>query len=135
MYDGSYDGMPLQYSRETWTLFTYHNLKLGKRSQLTVNGFARFRSLVQFTEVGTFGMLNASLNRSFLDKKLVVTLSAQDIFFSNRYNYMLNRGPIDLPGERHSNYRRFGISIRYSFGVKLREEQKGFLNGESGEEK
>ena len=134
IYDGAYNGAPLAYTRETWTLFTHHNLKLGKRSQLTVNGFARFRSLVQFTEVGTFGALNASLNRSFLDKKLLVTLSAQDILFSNKYNYMLNQGAIDLSGERYNDSRRVGVSVRYNFGIKTKAEKKEFLGGERGEE-
>jgi hypothetical protein len=133
MYDGYYNNTPLEYSRETWTIFTYHNLKLGKRSQLTVNGFARFKSLVQFTEVGTFGMLNASINRTFLDKKLTVTLSAQDIFFSNKYNYSLDQGPISLTGERYNDSRRYAINVRYNFGVKLKEDKKDFPAGEIAE--
>jgi hypothetical protein len=133
MYEGYYNNTPLEYSRETWTAFTYHNLKLGKRSQLTVNGFVRFRSLVQFTEVGTFGMLNASINRSFLDKKLVVTLSAQDMFFSNKYNYSLNQGPISLTGERYNDSRRFGINVRYNFGLKLKEEEGDIVSGDNAE--
>ena len=70
---------------------------------------------------------------NFLDKKLTVTLSVQDIFFSNKYNYSLDQGPISLTGERYNDSRRYAINVRYNFGLKLKEDKKEFLNGEGAE--
>lgn len=132
-YDGMYNGVPLQYKRESWTFFTYHTLKITKTTNLVVNGFMRLNGLMQFYELGTFGSLNASLSQSFMDKKLLVTLSVQDMFFSNRYNYSINQGPMDATGSRYSDSRRFGINIRYNFGIRKKEEHDNFFNMGGGE--
>jgi hypothetical protein len=68
----------------TWTFFTYHSLKLDKQSQLTLNGFVRFNGQQQFYELTSFGALNTSINRQFLQQKLTVTLSMSDIFATKK---------------------------------------------------
>jgi hypothetical protein len=126
MYDGYYNGEPLEYRRESFTFFTYHNLKLGRNTNIVVNGFMRLKGLMQFYELGTFGALNASVNRYFFDKKLAVTLSAQDIFYTNRYDATIDQGGIRGNISRYNDSQRWGISLRYNFGMKRKEEQKGF---------
>ena len=68
-YQGLYENQPLLFKKGTWTFFTYHTLKLGKLSQFTLNGFIRLRGQQQFYELSTFGALNTSINRQFLNKK------------------------------------------------------------------
>jgi hypothetical protein len=72
-----------------------------------------------------------SINRQFLDKKLTITLSANDIFFTNRNKFSIDQGPITAFGERESDTRRFGINARYSFGFKKKEESGGPFNLDS----
>ena len=127
-YDGLYNNEPLRYRRESWTFFTYHTLKLGKNTNFVLNGFMRLNGLMQFYELGTFGMLNASLTHHFLNKKLQVTVSAQDIFYTNQYNYSINQGSVIATGSRYNDSQRFGINLRYNFGIRAREEKKDFLN-------
>ena len=131
-YDGLYENKPLSYKRGTWMLFTYHTLKLGKRSQASVNGFVRFKGLLQFNEVETFGALNANINRRFLKDKLTVTLSANDIFFSNKYDFSIHQGSVNAYGLRQNDTRRFGVNFRYNFGIRKKEESSMF-NVESPE--
>jgi hypothetical protein len=131
-YDGYYNGAPLQYRRESFTFFTYHNLKLGKNTNIVVNGFMRLRGMMQFYELGTFGALNASINHNFLDKKLAVTLSVQDMFYTNRYDATINQTGIVGDVSRYNDSRRIGINVRYNFGFKKKEESKDFP-GEEGE--
>src|SRR6185436_12908850 len=83
-YQGLYENKPLSFKKGTWTLFTYHQLKLGKRSMFTMNGFIRLKGQQQFYELSTFGALNSSINRKFLKDKLTVTLSMNDIFGTNK---------------------------------------------------
>ena len=127
-YDGLYDGSPLNYTREMWTFFTYHNLKITKTTNLVVNGFMRLNGLMQFYELGTFGTLNASLTQTFLNKKLQVTLSAQDIFYTNKYTYSIDQGPVVATGSRYNDSQRFGINLRYNFGIKPKEDKGEFMD-------
>ena len=133
MYDGFYNGAPLQYRRESFTFFTYHNLKLGKKTNVIVNGFMRLKGLMQFYELGTFGALNASINHHFFDRKLALTLSAQDIFYTNRYDASIDQGGITGTISRYNDSQRFGISLRYNFGLKHKDEQKDFPRDDDSE--
>jgi len=133
-YNGLYENEPLAFERGSWSFFTYHQLKLGDRSMFTLNGFMRLKGQLQFYELSNFGGVSVSLNRQFFDKKLTVTLSANDIFYTNRNRFSLDQGNITATGERRSDTRRVGVNVRYSFGLKKREERVNPFNleGEGG---
>ena len=131
-YEGLYENKPLSYKRGTWTFFTYHSLKFDKRSQLSVNGFIRLRGQQGFYELGDFGALNASINRQFLNQKLTITVSANDIFKTNKNEFTINQGSIHASGIREGDTRRFGLNMRYNFGIRKKEENNLF-NVESPE--
>lgn len=132
-YNGFYENKPLSYKRGSWMMFTYHTLKLGKRSQVSMNGFVRFKGLLQFTEVNTFGALNANINRRFLKDKLTITLSGNDILFSNKYEFSLQQGSVNAFGLRQNDTRRIGLNIRYNFGIRKKEEKSNLFDIESPE--
>ena len=128
IYNGLYEQKPIVFDKATWTFFTFHSLKLGKLSTFTVNGFWRSNGQQQFYELDNFGQLNSSLNRQFLNKKLTVTLSMNDIFFTNKNTFTLRQGSIYAVGLRESDTRRWGINIRYNFGVKPKEQKMDLLD-------
>jgi hypothetical protein len=97
---------------------------LDQRSVLTLNGFVRFRGQQQFYELSSFGALNMSVNRKFIKDKLVLTLSGNDILRTNKNDFTIKQGSVNAAGFRLSDTRRFGINIRYAFGVKKKEEKK-----------
>ena len=121
-YEGFYENKPLSFKRGSWSIFTYHQLKLGKLSQFSFHGFIRFNGAQQFYELSNFGMLNASINRQFINKKLTITLSVSDIFFTNNNNFVLNQGSVKAFGYRESDTRRLGLNLRYNFGLRKKEE-------------
>lgn len=125
-YQGLYEGKPLSYKKGTWTFFTYHLLKLDKRSQLSLNGFMRLKGQQGFYELSTFGAMNASINRQFIKQKLTITLSANDILKTNKNEFTINQGSIHASGIRQGDTRRFGLNIRYNFGIRKREETNIF---------
>lgn len=129
-YQGIYDGQPLAFKKGTWTFFTYHTLKLGKLSLFTLNGFIRLRGQQQFYELGNFGSLNASINRRFMQQKLIVTLSVNDMFRTNQNDFVINQGGLNASGFRKADTRRFGINLRYNFGVRKKEERQNMFNVE-----
>ena len=133
-YQGLYEGKPLSFKKGTWTFFTYHQLKLDKRSQITLNGFMRIKGQQQFYELSNFGALNTSINRQFMkQKQLIVTLSMNDIFYTNQNDFKIQQGSVNASGNRRADSQRFGINIRYNFGIRKKEESNEMFNVESPE--
>jgi hypothetical protein len=129
-YQGLYENKPLSFKKGTWTLFTYQTFNVDKKSVITLNGFVRFKGQQQFYELTTFGSLTASVNRKLLKDKLVATISLSDIFASNKNNFALNQGSVNASGYRQSDTRRFGINLRYNFGIRKKEEGNNMFNAE-----
>lgn len=127
-YQGLYENKPLFFKKGTWTFFTYHSLKLDKRSQITLNGFVRFNGQQQFYELTSFGALNTSINRQFFKQKLIVTLSMNDIFATNKNNFSIKQGSVNANGFRQADTRRVGINIRYNFGIRKKEDVFNMFN-------
>ena len=130
VYNGIYEQKPIVFDKATWTFFTFQSLKLDKLSTFTLNGFWRTNGQQQFYELDNFGQLNSSLNRQFLNKKLTVTLSMNDIFFTNKNTFTLRQGSIYAVGFRENDTRRFGINIRYNFGIKPKEQKMDLLDSD-----
>lgn len=125
-YNGLYENKPLLFKKGSWTFFTYQTLKLTKTTQLTLNGFARFKGQLQFYELSNFGSLNMSIIQQFFKKKMVVSLSAVDILFTNKNDFTINQGSVNASGFRKADTRRFGINIRYNFGFRKKEDNNMF---------
>ncbi|HLG38235.1 MAG TPA: outer membrane beta-barrel family protein, partial [Chitinophagaceae bacterium] len=130
-YQGRYENDTLLFKKGTWTFFTYHMLKLDKLSVFTLSGFIRLKGQQQFYELSSFGALNASVNRKFFKEKLVVTLSANDIFKTNKNDFTIKQGSVDARGSRIGDTRRIGINLRYNFGMRKKEENNNIFNVET----
>lgn len=128
MYDGLYDGAPIHFTGDNWMFFTHHHLKIGSFSQLSVNGFWRLKGPMQFMDIGNIGRLNVSINRQFLKRKLTVTANVEDLFFTNNSTFSLQQGNVHVTGKRITDSRRFGINLRYNFGIRKKEERKGMFD-------
>ncbi|HTN18059.1 MAG TPA: TonB-dependent receptor [Chitinophagaceae bacterium] len=126
VYQGLYEGKPLNFTGENWLFFTYQQLRLDKRSTFTLNGFWRLAGPLQFYELSQMGSLTASLNRKFLKDKLTVALNVTDLFYTNNNRFTVRQGSVDASGSRASDSRRFGINVRYNFGIHRREETDMF---------
>ncbi len=123
-YDGLYQGAPLNYSRKSWVFFMYHQLKLLSTLNMTINGFMRTKGLQNFYELNTFGAANISFNKSVFNKTANIILSFNDIFLTNRTTFSLQQGNVSANGTRMGDTRRVGITFRYNFGIKPKEERK-----------
>jgi len=132
-YNGFYEGKPIMFNRGTWSVFTFQSLKLDGLSTMTLNGFWRFKGQQQFYELSDFGTLNATVNRQFLKKKLTLTASYNDFLFTNKNNFILNQGTQNATGYRESDTRRWGLSLRYNFGFKPKENKMDMLDQGSTE--
>ena len=131
-YQGQYENEPLNYKRGTWTFFTYHTYKLTPVTQLTLNGFVRLKGQLQFYDLSPFGSLNFSVSQQFMKRKLVVTMSIVDMFYTNQNQFTLDQGSVKANGSRKGDTRRFGLNVRYNFGWRKKEESNP-MNVESPE--
>jgi hypothetical protein len=64
-----------------------------------------------------------------MQKKLTITLSANDVFFTNSYRFTLDQGGVHSTGYRENDTRRYGLNIRYNFGFKPKEKKLDMLEG------
>ncbi len=130
-YAGLYDGKPIVFNRGSWAIFSFQSYKIDGNSVATLNGFWRIKGQQQFYELDDFGSINMSINRQFIKKKLTVTASFNDIFFNNNNHFVLHQGSLNAYGYRESDTRRWGLSIRYNFGFKPKENKMDMLEAGS----
>jgi len=115
-YEGIYESQALKYSRGSWRFFTYHSLRITPTTRFTLNAMMVTKGQMNLYELNTFGQLNMGLSQSFLNKKLLVTISARDVLRTMGNDFTLRQGDISTYGSRYSDTRRFGINIVYNFG-------------------
>jgi iron complex outermembrane recepter protein len=126
-YQGIYENnKTLSFKRGSWSVFSYQTFKITPNTQLTLNGFVRFKGQLQFYELSTFGQLNMSLTQQLFNRKLSVTLSGNDLLYTNNNRFVFNQGSINATGYRESDTRRIGLNLRYNFGFRKKEENNMF---------
>ena len=123
-YNGFYEGFPLNYKRGSWTFFMFQEFKATKTLTFNMQGFMRTKGLQNLYELNTFGGLFVSVNKSILKKKANVILSANDLLRTNHVSFSLQQGTVSAQGERFNDTRRLGLTFRYNFGIKTKEENK-----------
>lgn len=123
-YRGFYQNLPLNYNRGSFTFFTFHEFKASKTFTLNLQAFMRTRGLQNLYELENFGGMTLSANKSILNKKGNIILAVNDVFRTNFVTFALNQGDISAAGQRINDTRRVGLTFRYNFGFKPKEEKK-----------
>jgi outer membrane receptor protein involved in Fe transport len=123
-YTGFYEGLPFDYKRGSWTFFMYQEFKVTKTFTLNTQGFLRTKGLQNLYELKTFGGLFVSANKSILKKKANIILSVNDLLHTNQVSFSLKQGTTEATGKRVNDTRRLGLTFRYNFGIKPKEENK-----------
>ena len=124
-YDGLYGGYPFKYKRSSWTFFMFQNYKPTPTLNLSIHGWMRVHGVFNFFELKPFGALSLSANKSILKKKMNVILSVNDPLRTNRNSFEINQPNFVATGIRYSDTRKFGVALKYNFGIKPKEEKKG----------
>lgn len=123
-YQGTYESKPLSFKRGSWRFFTFHQFKATPNTNIFLNGFMMLKGQIQFYEISTFGQLNFGLSQQLFNKKVTMNLFLQDIFYTNRNEFVLTQGTVSATGERRSDTKRLGLFFRYNFGFRKKDEQK-----------
>ena len=126
-YKGQYDNVPFTFKRSSFTFFMFQSYKPTPTLTLSLNGFLRVNTVVNFFEIKPFGGLTFSGNKSILNKKMNVILTVNDIFKTNQNKFIINQPNFVADGFRYNDRRRLGIALKYNFGLKPRvEKRQGF---------
>ncbi len=123
-YTGFYEGLPLNYKRGSWTFFMFQEFKATPTLVFNMQGFMRTKGLQNLYELKTFGGLYVSVNKSILKKKANIIISVNDLLRTNPVSFSLQQGSVSAQGERINDSRKLGITFRYNFGIKPKEENK-----------
>jgi outer membrane receptor protein involved in Fe transport len=123
-YTGFFEGLPFDYKRGSWTFFMFQEFKVSKTFTVNAQGFMRTKGLQNLYELNTFGGLFVSANKSILKKKANIILSVNDLLQTNRVSFSSKQGTTEAGGKRVNDTRRIGLTFRYNFGIKPKEENK-----------
>lgn len=123
-YTGFFEGLPFDYKRGSWTFFMFQELKVTPKFTVNMQGFMRTKGLQNLYELNTFGGLFVSANKSILKKKANIILSVNDLLQTNRVSFSSKQGTTEATGKRVNDTRRIGLTFRYNFGIKPKEENK-----------
>ncbi len=123
-YEGLYENRPIGFRRGSWRIFTFQSLKITKTTKLMLSGFMLIDGQMNLTELENFGQLNLTLNQSFSDNKLQLSVFGRDVFRTMETRFSLIQGDIRVFGDRYADNQRIGATLRYQFGIRKREEKK-----------
>ena len=123
IYNGLYNKLPFNYQRGSWSVFTYHNYKMSPNLHLSMHGHMRMNGMYNFYEMSNFGSMNISITQFLLKKKLTLTASLADIFYSSGATAHLKQADLEAISKRWSDTRRLGFNVRYNFGIRKKEEK------------
>ena len=123
-YNGFYQGLPLQYKRGSWTFFTGHEYKATPSLNFNLNAWMYVNGFRAFNELKTLGQLNISITKMVMAKKLSIILSGNDVLFTNKAEFHIQQGNLVGNGTRIQDSRRVGVTLRYNFGIRPKEEKK-----------
>ncbi len=126
-YDGLYSNVIFKYKRSSWNVFTYHNFKINPTLNISLNAWMRIHGVNNFFETKNFGALNLSVNKTFNKNKFSINISGNDILRTNRVYFNIDVPKFIGNGLQYTDTRKFGIALKYSFGIKPKVEQgQGF---------
>lgn len=100
------------------------NIHLPGNTKLSFNGFLNTNMIWAQGHSDFLGTLNASVSRNFLNNKLSVELSCQDLFDSNIWLGYQTTGNIQSRGIWKPETRIAWLNLSYSFGVKNNYQRK-----------
>lgn len=134
-YDGDLSGTVIDLQANVYSFRMQNNFKLPLGIAMDISYFYRspwiWRGSV---DVASFQSVNVGIKREFLDKRLLVQLTGNDIFRTSAdYYWASDYGGIIAEGVRSFDSRRVGISMTYKFGnqqAKARQKKKSALDEE-----
>ncbi|MGV3539752.1 MAG: outer membrane beta-barrel family protein, partial [Rufibacter sp.] len=106
---------PVVNKNVLYVLQSNQNILLPKDFMLEVNGVVRSAGVSGLYEIAPMWWVHLGLRKSFLDKKLDVTVNANDVFrtYRLRFDYQAGRNINNF--DQYFFSRNIGVTVRYNF--------------------
>jgi hypothetical protein len=97
-------------------MYASNQFTIKKGWSAEISGWYNSRAFYGLYAAKPMGMLNAGIQKTFLEKKLTVRVNVDDIFWTNRFRGRALYKDIDFNVRSQWPSRQFRVSLSYSFG-------------------
>lgn len=88
------------------------------------SGFMLINGQMNLIELGNIGQLNLTMSQTFMNKNLQISLFMRDVLRTMVTPFTLQQSDIVFEGERYADNQRVGMTLRYQFGIRKKDDQK-----------
>ncbi len=115
-YDAEYLGSRFERSKWNWLAYWQVNVNLPADFKIEVGGWYMTKFLEEFFDIGAMGGLNIGASKTFWNKRGRLSLSLNDIFYTQFSNVYVNYSNIELDFLQRNDTRTARLSFSYRFG-------------------
>jgi outer membrane receptor protein involved in Fe transport len=115
-YDAEYLGSRFERSKWNWLAYWQVNVNLPADFKIEVGGWYMTKFLEEFFDIGAMGGLNIGASKTFWNKRGRLSLSLNDIFYTQFSNVYVNYSNIELDFLQRNDSRNARLSFSYRFG-------------------
>ncbi|MEA5425236.1 TonB-dependent receptor domain-containing protein [Arcicella lustrica] len=116
VYDANYLGGNFNQGRVNWLAYINVNAKITKTLSAEVNGFYMTKSQQEFLVLNPLGSLSVGLQQKVLNGKGRISLSVNDILYTEKNTATIKYQDIDLRYFHRESSRNVRLGFTYSFG-------------------
>lgn len=115
-YDAEYLGSRFERSKWNWLAYWQVNVNLPADFKLELGGWYMTKFLDEFFDIGAMGGLNFGASKSFWGNRGRLSLSLNDIFYTQFSNVYVNYTNIELDFLQRNDSRNARLTFSYRFG-------------------
>lgn len=130
-YNAEYLGSTFQKSKWNWLAYWQVNVNLPADVKLEFGGWYMTKFLEEFFDIGAMGGVNIGVSKTFWDKRGRVSLSLNDLFYTQFSDVYVNFENIELNFLQRNDTRNVRLTFSYRFG---NTELKGARRRDTGSE-
>jgi outer membrane receptor protein involved in Fe transport len=130
-YDAAYLGGRFQKSKWNWMAYWQVNVTLPADFKVEFGGWYMTKFLEEFFDIGAMGGVNLGVSKTFWDKRGRLSLSLNDLFYTQFSDVYVNYENIELNFLQRNDTRNARLTFSYRFG---NTELKGSRRRETGSE-
>jgi hypothetical protein len=133
VYDANYLGGRFNQGRVNWLGYISVNVKITKTFSAEINGFYMTKSQQEFLTLNPLGSLSVGLQQKVLGGKGKISLSVNDILYSEKNTGTAKYQDIDLRYFQRESSRNLRLGFTYSFGNDLLKASRNRKTGSETE--
>lgn len=133
VYDANYLGGNFNQGRVNWLAYINVNAKITKTLSAEVNGFYMTKSQQEFLVLNPLGSLSIGLQQKVLNGKGRISLSVNDILYTEKNTATIKYQEIDLRYFQRESSRNVRLGFTYSFGNDILKASRNRKTGSETE--